>query len=36
LAREEVIGTNLAQKAFDIVDAIWLQDDRILEIVGSR
>jgi hypothetical protein len=36
LAREEVVGTALAQVAFDIVDAIWLQDDRILEVVGVR
>jgi len=34
LAREEVIGTALAQVAFDIVDAVWLQDDRIAEVVG--
>jgi hypothetical protein len=34
LSRGEVIGTPLAQKAFDIVDAIWLQDLRISEITG--
>jgi len=33
LAREDVVGTPLAQVAFDIVDAVWLQDDRIVEIV---
>jgi len=35
LARSEVIGTPLAQTAFDIVDAIWLQDERIAEIVTA-
>ena len=34
LARDDVIGTALAQIAFDIVDAIWLQDVRIAEVVG--
>jgi hypothetical protein len=32
LAREEVIGSRLAQEVFDIVDFIWLHDDRISEI----
>ena len=36
LSREEVIGTPLAQIAFEIVDAIWLGDGRISEIVGAR
>src|SRR5262245_28532805 len=35
LSREEVIGTPLAQVAFDVVDAIWLGDDRISEIAGT-
>jgi len=35
LARDEVVGTPLAQIAFDIVDAVWLQDERIAEIVGN-
>jgi hypothetical protein len=35
LRREEVIGTPLAQQVFDIVDAIWLQDQRIEEIRGA-
>jgi len=34
LKREAVIGTALARHAFDVVDAIWAQDDRIREIVG--
>ena len=36
LARDEVIGTSLAQDAFAIVDAVWLGDARIREIVDSR
>ena len=35
LARREVLGTPLAQLAFDIVDAIWRQDERIKEIVSA-
>lgn len=35
LARDEVIGTPLAQQAFELVDAIWLQDARIAEIVEA-
>jgi hypothetical protein len=35
LSRDEVIGTPLAKLAFDIVDAIWLQDPRIGEIRGA-
>ena len=35
LARADVIGTPLALAAFDIVDAVWLQDERISEIVGQ-
>jgi hypothetical protein len=33
LARAEVIGTPLAKQAFELVDAIWLRDERIAEIV---
>jgi hypothetical protein len=32
LKRIEVIGTSLAQEAFALVDAIWLQDPRIEEV----
>jgi hypothetical protein len=35
LARKEVVGTPLAQVAFEIVDAVWLQDERIAEVVGA-
>jgi hypothetical protein len=35
LSREAVIGTPLARIAFDIVDAVWLHDGRIKEIVGD-
>jgi hypothetical protein len=34
LARDEVVGTPLAQIAFTIVDALWVQDGRIAEVVG--
>jgi hypothetical protein len=36
LAREDVIGTPIAQLAFDIIDDIWLYDPRIKEIVSDR
>jgi hypothetical protein len=36
LPREEVIDTPLAQEVFDIVDFIWLHDDRITEITHAR
>jgi hypothetical protein len=36
LSREDVVGTPLAQVAFDIVDAVWLQDERIAEVVGNH
>jgi hypothetical protein len=36
LARDDVIGTPLAKKAFDLVDAIWLQDDRITEVTAAQ
>jgi hypothetical protein len=32
LRRDEVIGTEVAKQAFDIIDAIWVQDARIEEI----
>ena len=32
LKREEVIGTPFAQEAFQLVDAIWLDDPRIEEV----
>ena len=32
LSREEVVGTPLAQVAFEIIDAVWLYDSRIKEI----
>jgi hypothetical protein len=35
LARSDVVGTPIAQVAFDIIDAIWLQDERIAEIAGE-
>jgi len=35
LARDEVVGTPLATRAFELVDAIWLQDTRIAEIVEA-
>ena len=35
LRRDEVVGTPLAQAVFDIVDYIWLHDERILEITHA-
>jgi hypothetical protein len=35
MSRDEVIGTEIAQLAFAIVDTIWLQDERISEIVHA-
>ena len=32
MKRDEVIGTPLAQRVFDMVDVVWTQDDRILEV----
>ena len=34
LRRDDVIGQDIATRAFDIVDAIWMQDPRIDEIRG--
>lgn len=35
LARSDVIGTSLAQQAYDIVDCVWLNDQRIKEITSG-
>ena len=35
LARAAIIGTPLARVAFDIVDAVWILDSRIREVVGA-
>lgn len=35
LSRVEIMGTPLAKVAFEVVDAIWIQDNRIREIVGG-
>jgi hypothetical protein len=32
LSRANVIGTPLAQEVFDLVDAIWLEDENIEEV----
>lgn len=32
LRRDEVVGTALASQAFELVDAIWLDDGRISEV----
>ncbi|MFN3931334.1 MAG: hypothetical protein ACK4JY_06245 [Brevundimonas sp.] len=32
LSRSDVVGTNLANEVFAIVDAIWLQDERIRDL----
>ena len=34
LARSEVVGTPLADSVFELVDAVWLQDQRISEVSG--
>ena len=36
LARKDVIGTRLADEVFQLVDAVWLQDGRIVEITGRE
>jgi hypothetical protein len=36
LRREEVIGTELAETTFAMLDAIWLQDGRIDEVRHFR
>jgi len=35
LRRTEVIDTPLAQRVFDLVDAVWLQDSRIAEVAAA-
>ena len=35
LRREEVVGTDLAQELYAMVDAVWLGDSRIAEIRGE-
>src|SRR5262245_4699269 len=35
LTRDAVLGTPLAKAAFDLVDAVWVQDSRIREIVDA-
>jgi len=35
LQREEVVGTPLAEKVFELVDAIWLLDENIAEVVDA-
>ena len=32
LSREAVVGTPTAKQAFEIIDAIWLQDERLAEM----
>ena|ERR1044071_1367953 len=36
LRRDEVVDTPLAREVFDIVDFIWLHDERISEITNAR
>lgn len=35
LQRDEVVGTPLAEKVFELVDAIWLLDENIAEVVDA-
>ena len=35
LRRDQVLGSRWEQEAYDIVDAVWLKDQRISEIVGD-
>jgi len=35
LQREEVVGTPLAEKVFELVDAVWLLDENIAEVVDA-
>jgi hypothetical protein len=35
LRRDDVVGTSLATTAFNIVDAVWAQDERIHEITKT-
>ncbi len=36
LRREDVVGTPLAQEVFDLVDFIWLHDQRLAEITHAQ
>ena len=36
LLREEVVNTELSDRLFELVDAIWLQDARVKELSGDR
>ena len=35
LPREMVVGTPIAQEAFNLVDAIWLEDENVAEVANS-
>ena len=35
LERDQVLGSPWEQEAYDVVDAVWLKDERIGEIVGD-
>jgi hypothetical protein len=35
LERDNVLGSRWEQEAYDVVDAVWLKDERIREIVGD-
>jgi len=35
LERDMVLGSRWEQEAYDVVDAVWLKDERIREIVGD-
>ena len=34
LRRNEVLGTEVAARAFEVIDAVWLGDERIAEVTG--
>ncbi len=35
LTRDQVLGSSWEQEAYDVIDALWLKDARISEIVGD-
>ena len=35
LAADQVLGSHWEQEAYDVVDAVWLKDERIREIVDD-
>ncbi len=35
LGPDQVLGSSWEQEAYDVVDAVWLKDERIREIVGD-